>query len=146
MGWGQRHTDRIYKVLENERTMAQTENMATAGSKTGAITAAQKEVQMSPARPGILQAALDAKIGSAAQRLKDRVLSGVAERRQTNLNDDIAAAIMNNGPLKSDTIGKSAMTPAMLNAIMRPDTPAPESKLNHADLERLRRSLPDVVY
>jgi len=36
--------------------------------------------------------------------------------------------------------------PAMLEAIMRPDAPAPDSKLSRTDLERLRRSLPDVVY
>jgi hypothetical protein len=53
---------------------------------------------------------------------------------------------MGNGPLKADTVGKSAMLPAMLEAIMRPDAQAPDSKLSRADLERLRRSLPGVVY
>ncbi|MGZ5914184.1 MAG: hypothetical protein ACXWJU_02475 [Hyphomicrobium sp.] len=73
-------------------------------------------------------------------------MSGVAERRQSNLNDDIASVIMGNGSLKSDTVGKSAMVPAMIEAIMCSEPPAPDSKISRADPERLRRSLPDVVY
>jgi hypothetical protein len=119
--FGKEKTDRTYKVLDNEHTMAQTENLALANSKTAAIQAAQKEVQMTPAGPGVLQPALDMKTGSALKRLKDLAWSGVAQRRQANLNDDIANVIMGSGPLKPDTVGKSAMTPAMLNAIMRPD-------------------------
>jgi hypothetical protein len=141
--FGKEKTDRIYKVLENERTMAQTENLATAGSKTGAITAAQKEVELSPGGPGVFQSALDMKTGSALKRLKDLAWSGVAQRRQTNLNDDIASVIRGNGPLKADTVGKSAMVPAMLEAIMRPDVnPSP----NAVDRDRLRRYQGDRVY
>jgi hypothetical protein len=141
--FGKEKTDRIYKVLQNERTMAETENKALAGSKTAAITAAQKEVERSPVGPGVFQSALDMKTGSALKRLKDLAWSGVAQRRQTNLNDDIASVIMGSGPLKADTVGKSAMVPAMLEAIMRPDVnPNP----NAVDRDRLRRYQGDRVY
>jgi hypothetical protein len=86
------------------------------------------------------------KLGAQSPIAEADILSGVAERRQTNRNDNIADVIMGNGPLKADTVGKSAMLPAMLEAIMRPDAQAPDSKLSRADLERLRRSLPGVVY
>jgi hypothetical protein len=141
--FGKDKTDRIFQVLQNERTMAETENKALAGSKTAAITAAQKEVELSPGGPGVFQSALDMKTGSALKRLKDLAWSGVAQRRQSNLNDNIADVIMGSGPLKADTVGRTAMAPAMLEAIMRPDVnPAP----NAVDRERLRRMQADKVY
>jgi hypothetical protein len=80
---------------------------------------------------------------SALKRLKDLAWSGVAQRRQSNLNDNIADVIMGSGPLKADTVGKSAMVPAILEAIMRPDVnPNP----NAADRARLRRYQSDKVY
>jgi hypothetical protein len=83
------------------------------------------------------------KTGSALKRLKDLAWSGVAQRRQSNLNDNIADVIMGSGPLKADTVGRTAMAPAMLEAIMRPDVnPAP----NAVDRERLRRMQADKVY
>jgi hypothetical protein len=141
--FGKEKTDRIYKVLENERTMADTENLALSNSKTAAVTAAQKEVQQTPGGPGVLQGIFDAKFGSAAQRLKDRVLNGVAERRLANQNDDIASIIMGNGPLKSSTTGTARPVAPMIEAIMRPDVnPNPTA----ADRERLRRYQNDRVY
>jgi len=147
--FGKDRTDRIYKVLENERTMAETENKALAGSKTAAITAAQKEVELSPGGPGVFQTALDMKTGSALKRLKDLAWSGVAQRQQSNLNDNIADIIMGSGPLKADTVGKSAMVPAMLEAIMRPDVnPRPTARscgatraTRYTDKEAVQRPL-----
>jgi hypothetical protein len=126
--FGKEKTDRIYKVLESERAMAETENLALAGSKTAAVQAAQKDVTQSTAAPGVLQSAADLKFGSAAQRLKDRILGGVAERRQTRRNDSLADTIMSNEPLKSGTTGKTAMDVEMLGAIMRSEAGDPEAR------------------
>lgn len=117
--FGKDKTDRIYKVLENERIMAETENLALAGSKTGAVTKAQEEVSMSPAGPGPLQSAGDLKFGTAARRLKDKIMGGAAERRQSAQNADVADALMKPGI--DTSVGSRPFTPVpeLIQTIMR---------------------------
>lgn len=142
--FGKEKTDRIYKVLENERAMAETENLALSNSKTGAITAAQKDLAPEAKGPGILRSGLNIKAGDALSALYDKTIGRrLADARQSSRGDDVANAIMSNGPLKSSTASRAAPDFAMLNAIMRPDVnPAP----NAVDRERLRRMQADKVY
>lgn len=126
--FGKDRTDAIYKVLENERTMAQTENLALSGSKTAAVTAAQKEVQASKGT-GVAQAAGDLHFGSAARALIDKIMGGYGEARQAARNSDMADVLTSRDALKPNTTGGEQIPAgALVDAIMRPGAKQPADK------------------
>lgn len=55
--FGAERTGRLYRNLENERAMAETENRALAGSKPATLQAAQKEIDGPAKRPGVVRSA-----------------------------------------------------------------------------------------
>lgn len=128
--FGKDKTDRLYKVLEDERRLAETENLAFAGSKTGAVQAAQRDTQRSsaPSAPGVLQSAADLKVGTAARRAKDKLFSLGAEKRAAKRDKNIADVIMSKGPLKRDTTGRTVLDTELLGAILRSERGEPDRK------------------
>jgi hypothetical protein len=117
--FGKDRTDAIYKVLDNEHRMANTENMALAGSKTAAVQAAQKDV--APARaPGIVAAVGNLRFGDAGRDLIDSVMRGYGERRQAGRNADTADVLMSRDALQPGATGRGLrLSPTIADAIMR---------------------------
>jgi hypothetical protein len=95
--FGPERTDRLYRLLENERAMAETENHALAGSKTAAVRAAQNEVDGNSKRPGAVTSLLDFHPGSAAATLIDRIMNGFTEARDATQQAALARTMMGKG-------------------------------------------------
>lgn len=95
--FGKDKTDELYRILNNERVMAETENKALAGSKTAAVTAAQREIDGPAAQPGAVRSALDLKLGTALANGLDRAFGGVRDWQRSNQNEAIAGALMSPG-------------------------------------------------
>jgi hypothetical protein len=117
--FGKDKTDELYRILDNERVMAETENKALAGSKTASITAAQKEIDAPTSRPGPVQSALDLKPGTALAGVIDRMFGGFSDRQRAGRNAGIADALMSAGNWRDP--GKVVPLPvaALLEAILR---------------------------
>lgn len=117
--FGKEKTDELYSVLTNERAMAETENRALAGSKTAAVTAAQRDIDAPAAQPGAVRSALDLKFGSALANGVDRVFGGVGDWRRGVRNEDIADALMSPGNWSDPGKVVPMPTAALLQAIIR---------------------------
>lgn len=117
--FGKEKTDELYRVLNNERAMAETENRALAGSKTAAVTAAQRDIEAPVAQPGAVRSALDLKFGSALANGLDRVFGGVGDWRRGVRNEDIADALMSTGNWSDAGKVVPMLTAALLQAIAR---------------------------
>lgn len=123
--FGKDRTDAIYKVLDNERVMADTENRAMANSKTAAVTAAQKEVEAGKG-PSVSQAAGDFHFGTAGKAIVDKIMGGIADKRIATRNGDMADVLMGRDPLKPNTVGGQQIPAgALVDAVMRPNKAAP---------------------
>ena len=119
--FGKEKTDRLYKVLEGERIMAETENRALAGSKTAAVQAAQAETVPSRSGPGVMEAAGNLRIGTAARTAGQKVLGSYYDHRQAVQNEELARALTSSGPLRAGTRGAYRPVSPLIDAIMRPD-------------------------
>lgn len=112
--FGEERTDALYRLLDNERAMALTENQALAGSKTASLTAARDEINGPRGGPGVFQSLADLKPGTAAVQLMDRALGGALDRRRQASNAAIADALMSQG----NWTGETAMTPVPVGGLL----------------------------
>jgi hypothetical protein len=99
--FGPERTDRLYKLLEHERTMAATESKAPDGSKTASVQAAQKSLDPASARPSVVRSMLDLKPGTAAASAVDMFIGGLREQMANKRNLDVARHLVSSGPWKS---------------------------------------------
>ena len=98
--FGAERTDRLYRILDNERAMAETENRALAGSKTASVQAAQREVDGPTRRPGAMRSAANLKAGDAMAEILDAAFGGVVERRRAGRNAAMADSLMSRGDFR----------------------------------------------
>lgn len=99
--FGPERTDRLYTLLEHERTMAATESKALDGSKTASLLAAQKSLDPAQARPSVIKSALDLKPGTAAVSAVDMFIGGLQECLANKRDVNIAETLMGSGPRTS---------------------------------------------
>ncbi|BDA86364.1 hypothetical protein Sa4125_39060 [Aureimonas sp. SA4125] len=123
--FGAERTDQLYRILENERAMADTENRALAGSKTATLQAAQKEIDGPAKRPGVFRSAANLKVGDASAELIDAIFGGAIDRQRAGRNLATADSLMSRGDFRDP--GRMVSTPAalpyslLIEAIMRED-------------------------
>lgn len=91
--FGAEKADELMNIIDREATLAATENLATSGSRTQVLRAAQDELKTS-ADSGILREAGNLQFGSAAGRVADKVLAGGVARRREGMIDRVAEALM----------------------------------------------------
>jgi hypothetical protein len=132
--FGPDRTDQLYRILDNERAMADTENKALAGSKTASVTAAQQETAGPTKGPGIVQSVMDLKPGTAAASAVDRIFGGLGDRRATARNQAVAEALMSGGNWHDP--GSSGVVPMgiLLDAIMRPSQQSRPTQTRDQDI------------
>ncbi|MBB3938152.1 hypothetical protein [Aureimonas phyllosphaerae] len=96
--FGRDKVDQLYKILDNERAMAETENMALANSKTAAVQAAQKEINGPGTKgAGALRSVGNLNFGDAAANVLDKVTGGISTARRNAAHEDIAQALLGRG-------------------------------------------------
>lgn len=117
--FGKEKTDALYSILGNERVMAETENKALAGSKTAALTAAQKEINGPDVQPGAVRSALDLKFGTASSRVLDALFGTMAEKQRASRNAGIADALMSRGEFRDPGRMVPLPTAALMEAIFQ---------------------------
>lgn len=127
--FGPEKVDRLYRILDNERAMAETENMALSNSKTAGVQAAQKEINgPQSAEKGPVRSALNFNFGDAFAGMADKLTGGLSQYRRDTLNQDIAEALMGSGDLsvtsKTGTSKAGLSLGALIDTIMQSAAPA----------------------
>lgn len=127
--FGPEKVDKLYRVLDNERAMAETENMALANSKTAGVQAAQREIDgPQTGQKGPIRSAFNFNFGDAAAGAADKLTGGYSTYRRDTINQDIADALMGTGDLSVTSrtgASKSGVTiGALLDAIFSSGAPA----------------------
>jgi len=98
----------LLDIVEREATMAATENLATSGSRTQVLKAAQDDIVGQTSKRGAVQEALNFQYGNAAAKVADALLGGVGQARRSAVMNSVAQALMSPG-----------LNPRMLTEITR---------------------------
>lgn len=106
--FGDEKAAQLLNIIDREATMAATENLATSGSRTQVLKAAQDDIVGQTAERGVIQEALNFQYGNAAARLADKVLGGALQGRRSEVVNSVARALL--GP---------ALEPRMVSEILR---------------------------
>jgi hypothetical protein len=96
--FGQDRADRIMQVVQNERRLAETENLAVNGSKTAAVTAAQQDLNGTPVNPSAVRGRSLLDIVFAAA---DKATAGATAERRAQTAREIANAILSRGDFQT---------------------------------------------
>jgi hypothetical protein len=130
--FGRDRVDELYRVLDNERAMAETEDMALANSKTAGVQAAQQEINGPATRQkGAMRSAMNFDFGDAFAGVADKLTGGYAQRRRDAINEDIAEALMGRGDLSPTSIQGRRLPEvnlpmgALIDTIMQSASPRP---------------------
>lgn len=122
---GDERTEQLLAIIEREATMAATENLATSGSRTQVLQAAQDDVVGRVNDPGVMREALNFQYGNAAARLGDKLMGGALARRRAGVISNVAEALVGKGlsPKMSDEInrllsGASARDKSIISALI----------------------------
>jgi hypothetical protein len=94
--FGDENASRLMSLVDSEATMAATENLATSGSRTQVLKAAQEDFAVKP-NPSIVREALNFQYGNAAARVADAILGGSIAARREGVNANVARALMARG-------------------------------------------------
>lgn len=92
--FGQDKADAIMKVVDGERRLAETENLAVNGSKTAAVTAAQQALNGTPVNPSAVQGRT---MLDAIFQIADKVTAGASAARREATAKAIADAVLSKG-------------------------------------------------
>jgi hypothetical protein len=103
--FGPERADKIVRLLQNERQMAETENLAINNSKTAAVTAAQQDLNGSAVNPSAVKGRT---LVDLAFGIADALTSGATAGRRALSANDIADAVIGRGDWKR-TAGAGAM-------------------------------------
>lgn len=90
---GRDKADDLMRILNKEARMAETENLATSGSRTQVLKAGQEDFAIKP-NPSIMREALNFQYGNAAARVADAILGGSIAARREGVNANVARALM----------------------------------------------------
>lgn len=112
--FGQDRADAIMQVVQNERRLAETENLAVNGSKTAAVSAAQQDLSGASASPS---SARGRTLVDIIFGLADKATAGAAQARRDITSQEIANAILGNGDWRT-TRPPAAHVPLPLEAIL----------------------------
>jgi hypothetical protein len=92
--FGPQRTDELLKIIDRESQFAELENLATSGSRTQVLKAAQDEVKGKVGDPSIIREALNFQYGNAAGKMADKVLGGAIAARRAKVVDRVADALI----------------------------------------------------
>lgn len=95
--FGKDAADELMSIIDRESQFAQLENLATSGSRTQVLNAAQKEIQGNVGDPGIMREAMNFQYGNAAAKVADRFLGGLISSRREGIVNNVADALMGRG-------------------------------------------------
>lgn len=98
----------LLNIVDREATMAATENLATAGSRTQVLKAAQDDIVGQTTRSGPIQDIGNFQWGSAASKVADALLGGVSNSRREAVRNAVAQALIS-----------PALNPRMVTEITR---------------------------
>lgn len=149
--FGREKVDQLYRILDNERAMADTENMALANSKTAAVQAAQQEINGPSSRgPGVVRSAGNLNFGDAAARVVDKATGGITAARRSAQHEDIAQSLLSRGEFTASSV-PSSVSPegfsmgALVNTILQSlgmAEPAPKRTLSDEEfMDAVRRGV-----
>lgn len=105
---GKDRADELMTILNREAKFAELENLATSGSRTQVLKAAQDDIQGQVRDPGIIREALNFQYGNAAGKVADRLLGGVISRNRAGVVNNVADALLGKG-----------LTPKMQSEVQR---------------------------
>lgn len=88
---------RLLNLFQNEATMANTENLALAGSKTARMASGGQGMEANPNAGGFLKNALNMDFGDAALGLGSKLTGGAFDARRAARNATIADILMSHG-------------------------------------------------
>jgi len=94
---GEERADALMRIIDREATMAATENLATSGSRTQVLKAAQEEIAGKTGDPSVMREALNFQYGNAAARLSDKLLGGALARRREGVVSNVADVLLGQG-------------------------------------------------
>jgi hypothetical protein len=115
----------MMKIVDQEKQMAGTENLAVNGSKTAAVTAAQADVNAPAHGPSAVRSIANFRLGDAAFNLADKITAGHASKVRAVNNQRIADVIMGKGDWQT--------TPGAAPTQMPLPVHAPVQQRHHAD-------------
>lgn len=92
--FGQEKADKLLAILDREVTYSRTEGDALGGSRTATLQAAQDEIRGTTKDAGVLENALNLKLGSSAARAGDKALGWIGKARRNATNAAVADALM----------------------------------------------------
>lgn len=91
--FGDDAANKLMSIIDGEAVMAGTENLATSGSRTQVLKAAQNEYGPQPDR-GIVREALNFQYGNAGAKMADAVLGGAIARGREGMVDRAAQSLI----------------------------------------------------
>lgn len=92
--FGEEKTRQLLDIVDREATLAATENLATAGSRTQVLNAAQQDINPAVNGRGIVQEAMNFQYGNAAAKVADRLLGGALSNRREGMLNNVAEALI----------------------------------------------------
>lgn len=95
--FGKDKADELMAIIDREAKFAELENLATSGSRTQVLNAAQQDIKGNVSDPGIIREALNFQYGNAAGKVADRVLGGLISRKREGVVNNVAEALMGHG-------------------------------------------------
>lgn len=105
---GKERADQLMAIIDREAKFAELENLATSGSRTQVLKAAQDDIQGRVNDPGIIREALNFQYGNAAGKVADRLLGGLISRNREGVVNNVADALLGKG-----------LTPKMQSEVQR---------------------------
>jgi hypothetical protein len=95
--FGQQRADRVFRILENERRMAETEEAVLRGAGHRSAQAARDELAPADRAPGAVESALNFKPGTAAVKVAHGAVGWLSQMGRERSRDEIIDAIMGRG-------------------------------------------------
>jgi len=95
--FGQQRADRVFRILENERRMAETEDAVLRGAGHRSAQMARDELAPAARGPGVVESALNLKPGTAAAKMVNGTVGLFSQMGRQRARDEIIDAIMGRG-------------------------------------------------
>lgn len=131
--FGKEKADKLLAIFEREARYALTENPALGGARSEVIRAADEALNAQPKGPGVIQNALDFKLGTSAAKAVDKLTGGAmaaAQERRNAIVADILSSGADDPLLQAVLAYQASKLPMLTNVGARVDAqPAVEQKL-----------------
>lgn len=106
--FGKDKADELMAIVDREAKFAELENLATSGSRTQVLNAAQSEIKGNVSDPSVIREALNFQYGNAAGKIADNLLGGMISKNREGVVNRVAEALMGKG-----------LTPKMQSEVQR---------------------------